>query len=296
MIKEPGFFENVDFDEYRKWANWSNSELKALERCETLRKFKFRRDHPEAKDSKSLHLGRVVDSYISYLANPKDFPFEKSFIVLPKNAAKPSWNKKEENWSFEERTYKAIEKESLVSKRELITVEEYANVKEIVSEIGNGWFKDSFEKILTEGIPQPSVAWMEEEFGLAMKGRLDFYLPKSGLVIDIKTTSDPINKYAFGETVFKYFYHLQAFVYMRGLKKLGYDPKGFAFFVIQTEPPYEHVIHNTPEVALTMASKKYVELLTKLSRAIRNEEWPGFSEVEDFVVPKRFFNGEIYGN
>lgn len=290
MNTAPGVYENVDFWDYRSWdADFSASELKALSTCDNLAEFKYDRDHPKPHDSKFMANGRAVDSLISSLASPEAMAFEKFFIVLPINAEKPRGNKKEENYTAGERLYASLEKKAKSEGKEVLTLDQMAEAKAQVDSLREGWFGEVFDRLLRFGTFQPSIVWKEERYELIGKGRLDVWLKEDGLIGDFKTTSEErIDPVSWGETVFRWNYHLQAEVYRRAVMAHGYPFKGFFFIAMRSRPPYTVNVLEMPEVAMEIARKKVDTLLAKLSHAIHSDEWPSYGEISKLVVPRRY--------
>ena len=83
-----------------------------------------------------------------------------------------------------------------------------------------------------------TLVWTDKETGVECKGRLDRYAHEVRLPIDFKTTKDA-SQDGFKKSVRDYGYHIQAGFYMSGIKEVfGEDANGFAFPLVEKEPPY----------------------------------------------------------
>jgi hypothetical protein len=90
----------------------------------------------------------------------------------------------------------------------------------------------------SEGQPEVTLMWIDEETGLPCKARLDRLPdPSKGLVIDLKSTSDASKK-GFVRQICNLSYDLQAAHYMMGCKALNIGAEVFAFVGVQTSKPY----------------------------------------------------------
>lgn len=286
MKRIPGFHENIPFDDYKKWeADFSASEIKQLDKCSCMAEFQYRRLHPDFSDGAGRANGRIVDSLLSHRANPVVWDFEKSFIHLPANASKPAWNKKPENYTSDEKLYTAILKEAERTGREICLHEDFLKGTAQVESLSNSLsYGDLLENLVTNGVWQPSLVWQEKELRLLGKGRPDVYLPEPGILVDFKTTKDPVDVYTFSKTFFNYGYDIQAQVYARALKSLSLPFSEFIFVVIRNIPPYVCNVLRVPQRGIDAAEKKVDRLLAKLAQAIHNDEWPGHEGISEIII------------
>jgi len=289
-MKQNEVLEGFSFKEHRKHPGVSQSDLKVLKACDCLAEFKYKLDHPERRDNRGMLMGRIFDALVCECSDPRGFPFSDSFIVLSANSEKPTWNKKPENYTAKEKAYKHLESEAAKRNLEIISEEMLFEGKAQVQAIKEGWYSEYFDTLIKKGTFQATLLGFDEQFQIQLKGRPDTWVKDGGLIVDFKTTSDSISELGFGETVFKYNYHIQAAFYKRLLDILGLPFTGFCFFVIKNSPPYSHRIFDVPSIVIEMGDKEIDRLLGIYSKAMKNDEWPGFYEISEFRVPRRFLN------
>lgn len=96
--------------------------------------------------------------------------------------------------------------------------------------------------ILSEGKPEQSLYWLDEETGVTCRGRVDWL--RGNAIVDVKTTtyggSDPD---AFARAAASYDYPLQAAHYIDGVEALTGQRLPFLFIVVEKEPPYFVRVH-----------------------------------------------------
>lgn len=83
-----------------------------------------------------------------------------------------------------------------------------------------------------------TLVWTDKETGVECKGRLDRYAHDVALPIDFKTTKDA-SETGFRKAIQEFGYHVQEAFYRSGIEEVfGEKPAGFAFPLIEKEPPY----------------------------------------------------------
>jgi hypothetical protein len=146
--------------------------------------------------------------------------------------------------------------------------------------------KVQFQKYLAWGRPEVSAFWPEIFDGheITLKCRPDF-LPGKNIVVDLKTTSLPINQFPRQAANLKY--HWSGWLTCRGLTSLtGQLHTEYLFAVIETTPPHDCQIFRMPAILFELAEQELLPLLTQLSDCDRAGVWPGSpDEVADLIYP-----------
>lgn len=86
-------------------------------------------------------------------------------------------------------------------------------------------------------IGNPEHSFFVEENGLTLKCRPDLFNPETGLVIDLKTTSD-ITETGLRKSMSAYRYDRQAAFYLKVLRLAGHHPRQFIFIFVSSTAPY----------------------------------------------------------
>jgi hypothetical protein len=126
---------------------------------------------------------------------------------------------------------------------------------------------------LENGPNEVTVVWVDDETGLACKGRLDHLeLPSTG--VDLKTTRDASPMW-FGRDVARLQYHVQAAMYFDALAVLTRESPRFVDIAIESFPPHDVVTYDLPEPVTTAGRNEYRRLLRLLVECRAKDSWPG---------------------
>jgi hypothetical protein len=130
-------------------------------------------------------------------------------------------------------------------------------------------------KLLSNGKPEQTLIWQDEETGVWCRARLDFLpdTPPPGrrlILPDYKTSKSAEPEYM-RKHIYDYGYYIQAAWYRRGAKALRIDEDAlFVFIVQEKEPPYivtlfvpDYTMLAYGEAQCQRALKKYAECEAK---------------------------------
>jgi exodeoxyribonuclease VIII len=146
-----------------------------------------------------------------------------------------------------------------------------------------------------DGFTECSCVWTDPDTGEACKCRPDRLVDVDGHTIaDLKTTLDASPE-GFGKQVMKHLYHLQAAMYMDGVRKTrGHKVERFVFIAVEKKPPYLVAVYETPNSLLIKGGDLYRELLDQYHQCRTSGKWPGYGdEMQDITVPMWAQNEEI---
>lgn len=139
--------------------------------------------------------------------------------------------------------------------------------------------EDRYGRFLAKGTPEIAIHSVELE-GVMCKGLLDF-LPDKGYIFDLKTTATPLNDREIKKHLNNDFWKIQAAFYHDLLLAETGESRPFAFFVVQTKPPYStRTVVIQPEDMLN-GREAYIKALEiyKEWETLKPEErhdWPKF--------------------
>ena len=130
---------------------------------------------------------------------------------------------------------------------------------------------------------EPSVFTTHPATGLAIKCKPDVYLPKSGTLIDLKTTISAAPD-DFTRSCFKYAYHLQAAFYRMVCRQAGLRVnRFFNFIAVEKTPPYaaQHFVMEGD--ILSVAEERVEQILLDIAHSRETGEfstgWPTVSKI-----------------
>jgi hypothetical protein len=108
----------------------------------------------------------------------------------------------------------------------------------------------------------------------------------NGLIVDLKSAEDASPE-AFGRSVVKYGYDLQAAWYLDGyLSVHGVMPKGFVFIAVEKKKPFGVAVYYVPPEVVNLGRRKYEPLLEQFEWCRQNNEWPCYSDnIQPLTLP-----------
>jgi len=126
----------------------------------------------------------------------------------------------------------------------------------------------------------------DSETGVNIKARPDGWIPRSGLIFDIKTTRDA-SPDGFPKELRNYGYDLQAAFYLRTLREAGFLAKKFIFVAVEKEPPYAVGLHVMTDRYLDHANERVTRTLEKINAAVTAGDYTtGWPMINDIDLPK----------
>ncbi len=136
-----------------------------------------------------------------------------------------------------------------------------------------------------EGDSELTYVWQEE--GLWCRARLDWISKDRKIILDPKFTGNSAAPGAFDRLIEPMGYDIQYAWYMRAVEKVeGIIPKGFVFWVVETDPPYLACpISLTPQY-VAMGQEKVEMGLTLWKKFLESNDWPGYGSHICYLEPK----------
>jgi hypothetical protein len=133
----------------------------------------------------------------------------------------------------------------------------------------------------SQGQAEQSFITKDPGTDLEIKCRPD-YLTDSGLVIDLKTTTDA-SLDAFSKSTANFRYYVQAAWYLHVLEvATGQRPKGFVFLAVEKTAPYAVQVFKASPDLITMGLDQAFADLARIAECKRiypeDQPWPGYPE------------------
>ena len=135
-------------------------------------------------------------------------------------------------------------------------------------------------------IAEASIFAKDPATGVDIKCRPDGYLPRHGIVFDVKTTRDASPE-GFPRELRNYGYDLQAAFYLRCLRAAGHEAKSFIFVAVEKEAPYAVGLHEMTEPYLKSADIRVTQTLEKISKAGASRDYTtGWALINAIDLPR----------
>lgn len=115
------------------------------------------------------------------------------------------------------------------------------------------------------GPTEQAIRWTDEQTGLTLKAKPDKLIPggEYPIVPDLKTTIDPSPE-SFQKQAHNLLYHMQAALYMEGVRALTGRPSQFVFIAVGKEPPHDVWVHTLSERFARLGYRLLRDTLTRL--------------------------------
>lgn len=148
-----------------------------------------------------------------------------------------------------------------------------------------------------QGPVEQPIRWNDPVTGLPLKCKPDKLIPgpPSVGVIDLKSSSVPTPQLWTWAAWWKYAYHVQAGIYLEGVRTL--DPHSrldFVFAVVGNKPPHDVYCYKLTDDARRLARADLADTLARLKRSLATNEWtaPGQNDFNEFNPPRGLADAE----
>lgn len=261
-MTEIGFYEGVEFDEYKSWPELNNSMMKHLLRSPAHYQAALCKPRKETDEQR---LGRAAHGMI---LEPDRFGSE--FAI--------------EERKLDGRTAagKAARAEFRLKHghKTILDHEQGLRLNGIVTAVTRN---PRALEVLRDGTPEISIVFEAE--GVRCKARLDAWQRDTKTIIDIKTTQDA-RPASFAKTIYDWGYYRQAAFYFDAMNILGIGANRFVFIAVESEAPHGVRVYEFDSKALGQGRAEYRALLRIYQECLTSQSWPGYEEViEPIGIP-----------
>lgn len=110
------------------------------------------------------------------------------------------------------------------------------------------------------------------------KARPDWLADDYSIIADVKTTDDARSA-AFSRSIWNYRYHVQAALYLDGVRAVTAElPRLFVFIVVEKEPPYACAVYYADEGMIEQGRREYRRNLETYRICKARNEWTAYPE------------------
>ena len=144
----------------------------------------------------------------------------------------------------------------------------------------------SSEKVFERGYEMAYL--IDGEDPIRIKCKPDCVIPSEGLIIDLKTTSDP-HPDAWKWSAEEYGYHRQAAIYLQAMGAYYGRPFRFLFGVVRSRAPYEVGVYELDEPSIERGWSQVEDLIAEYAQRKREDNWRSDWQVgiHSLNVPER---------
>lgn len=171
----------------------------------------------------------------------------------------------------------------------ILSEDDYAAMDGMLSSILNHKLALS---CLTGGVSEISAFTIDEESGVGVKSRPD-YFRNSSVIVDIKTAVDGSID-SFQRTLLPYGRHIQTALYLDVMSAVtGQKLDDLIHLVVEKEPPYAISVYALDDSSIEQGRREYKALLKSLAMCRQINEFPAYPEtVQTVSIPERGFKYE----
>lgn len=247
----------------------SNSSLSILKRSPTEFYARFVADPPTMKqeETDAMRLGSAVHMLA---LEPERFDSEYAIVEGPINPSTGNPygrdTKKFQVW---------LDQEMMQQTRKVLLKDEFAESLEIAKAFQShpaivAIMTASTEKVFEQGYELSYL--VEGEDPIRLKCKPDCVIPSEGLIIDLKTTSDP-HPDAWKWSAEDYGYHRQAAIYLQAMEARYGKPFRFLFGVVRSKAPYEVGIYELDESSISRGWSEVTDLIAEFKQRSATGDW-----------------------
>ena len=141
-------------------------------------------------------------------------------------------------------------------------------------------------RLLSQGTPEQSICWRDEETKLLLRGRSDWTTTLGDLpiIVDYKTCDDA-NPDRFRWEAGKWGYHQQDAWYREGYEILTGSPHGFVFIAQEKKAPYFSSVVEIDDEAREIGDQRNKVARRIFLDCMTRDEWPAFPGITRVSVP-----------
>ena len=258
ILKEPGIYANVTYEEYFQWDAINNSVLWKLKTSSPMHVRHYLDFPPASTDA--LRIGSALHMMV---LEPQ--LFDSRFVVAPKVDRRTKIGK--ETWAAFEET---------LNGRQALTLAESANLTQMYDALKR---QEAYQYITgrLDEDTELAIVWDDEVTGLRCKAKLDYARRDSYILCDLKTTGDASER-GFRSSVEKYGYYQQAAMYTDGWAALTGDQCSFLFIAQEKDAPHCVCAYDTDENTFQAGRNSYREAMKLWKHCVETDTWPGYND------------------
>lgn len=134
---------------------------------------------------------------------------------------------------------------------------------------------DLIRRLLSRGIGESTVSWVDAETELRCKSRADYYVESLATVVDLKLVEDASFD-GFRKSIARYRYFVQDALYRAGFAAVGKPIEHFVFVAIEKEAPFASAIYALDADGVSRGHTAAREGLAEMRRCLKENKWPGY--------------------
>jgi hypothetical protein len=253
-----GFFDDMDYETYRKIPAVNYSSLKHMMRSPLA--YRYFMDNPRPS-TPAMDLGKHTHRMILEPNQVGDFAV---------------WGELEGQKVRRGKIWDEFQAECAISNKQVITKDERAGMIGMAQAVRKSALAMRY---LDGGRSEISCVWRDKKFNRDCKGRFDKVILIGGKphIVDLKTTRDS-RPMRFGNEAYRLGYHIQLAMYEEGYRIITGETPKMIEVAVENKPPYELVVYEVSDDVLFQGHEDYTRLMKLLGESERTGVWPPSEE------------------
>lgn len=141
--------------------------------------------------------------------------------------------------------------------------------------------KRTVQQYMQAGWAERALIWLDPEFGLWMKCKVDWITADGAALVDLKKAQGA-SEFGFQRSIYRYDYYVQAYHYMRGYKHLARlgaaDRVRWCWLVSEIDEPNECNLFVADQAAIDEAGDQVEMWYQRYAGCLARGEWPGYPD------------------
>ena len=261
---DTGLWRNLSYAEYDALAGMRKSRLWTLNE-RTPAHWQYELSHPEARDSAAMQRGRAL-----HVAVLEPAAFDKLYWPEP-DPPEGGWNKRlkahREAWA-------AVEADATAQGAVLLGTGERDKCLAMRDAVRA---HSAAAELLAACEVEVSMQWVDAETGMLLKGRMDGWFERGGVLFDLKSCNNAAPG-PFGRQAYRYGYHFQAALYADGAKAASEcEVHQVVLLAVESSLPYCVACYEVEEQEIGLGRDQYRSILYASAACRKADKWPGYN-------------------
>lgn len=268
IISEPGIVSGVPMGFYHSQCcigpSVSSSQIRTVEKRSLKHAYKDWSGNPNREppeDKPHFGFGR----YVHDVAAEDHEALAKNFSIRP-----DKWD------SWRTKDAKAWRAQEILDGRSVMTPEDVVAAQGLIAELQA---HPTIRAGILQGLVEHSIFWIDADTGIWCKSRPDVIPVDSGMVVDLKTTTDA-SPAAVRRAIGEWSYHIQLGMVHEGLMSFGYLMEEFVLLFIEKEDPWGINHKPLPSHDIDYGRRQLRRTLDRWKVALDTGEWEGYQDDE----------------
>jgi hypothetical protein len=192
------------------------------------------------------------------------------------------------------REAKAIWEETHCNGKVLLSQEDREKIEAMAASVFR--CKRAWRLIEGKGEPEYSIFWTDNETGLKLKCRVDWF---SSIPVDLKTTKDP-NPLSYSKDCVNYGYFRKRYHYEAGIADLMGEPVPMVHLAVGSNPPYDVAVYELDDADSRTGERigfnQWRESLRDIAKCYETGDWsnPWGERIVKLSAPSYAFTQDQY--